>query len=716
MVTWQKFELVTEDGERRWTCSRPVCALWLSAFLCRMAHRCVRKFRLANSAFLDVRHFHTTPAQHDALAVSLAEHSTAASGSSSSRKGPLDVLRERKVSDLRSLLSLKTPSPSRVWGNYLELLQYYGTAKVPLDIHQSVLRKCAPPASHIRAVAARKMASGRRYKQDVLYESRYQRIIRNIRSAGDTPALEDYHCVLELFAAVGNHTAAMMVLTEIGRVGLVKSPLTYALCLQALSHRLSLPVYHLDRPALVDEVTEHCMTILNEMADRGVPYAPVNVDLAFRILKETMNMEGFTMLMRNAYGIDLAYPDRAPLEYWGKVRNAAKEAEAQGNLPVPFPPQLPLTLSAFNTALDYLARSKNVSKLVQTFEVLTNPLSSASSNSNSFADEDDDDFGVSNPQVAPYMSPRIEPNTTSFGTLLRGVCNAGHAVLARHYVLVAMEEERKHSTFMTYMTVSRPPDQVPAPRLSINRSILQPVFHLANHDRDIELLRWIAVRIKRAISRHQRALKLYNVARSKWIESGVYQPKRALDTDLEDDVGNDLPSAAPTSRFASFFSPSSSSRETSAAFDPSSSGFENFNASAIQPEEERKPFDIDLHLKLLERELEELEDLDRRADAVLARSTQRVKERLGRRVWGSKDIYLRDVNRRTFVPKEVFREKVNFRPQSEVEARRSVERVAKTRERPIWGAPSPSARLAKQDGAARAEERDLPPHKSSSEP
>ncbi|EJF62958.1 hypothetical protein DICSQDRAFT_103363 [Dichomitus squalens LYAD-421 SS1] len=683
-----------------------------------MAHRCVRKFRLAKPASLDARHFHTIPARHDAPALPLAEHSTSASGPSSSRRSPLDVLREQKVSDLRSLLSLRTPSPNRVWGNYLELLQFYGSAKVPLDIHQSVLRKCAPPAAHVRAIAARRVAAGQRYKEDMLYESRYQRIIRNIRSAGDTPSLSDYHCVLDLFAAVGNHNGAMMVLAEIGRVGLVKDPRTYGLCLQALCHRLTLPVWHLDRPALVDEVTEHCMTILNEMADRGVPYAPVNVDLAFRILKETMNMEGFTMLMRNAYGIDLAYPDRSPLEYWGKVRDAATEVEAQDGQSVRFPTQLPFTLATFNTALDYLARSGNVTKLVQTFEVITNPLPSTTSNPNSFDDEDDEDFGVSNPQVAPYRSPHVQPNTTSFRTLLRGVCDAGHVGLARHYVLVAIAQERQQDYLLLRSALTQPPDELPAPRLSINRNLLLPVFHLANRQKDVELLRWITVRIKRAVRWHRHAIKYYTSTRTRWVESGVYVPKRAVETDLEDDVGSDLPSAASTSRFSSFFSPSSSSRQASATFDASSSSNEDFTTSAIQAEEGQKTFDVDLHLKLLERELLELEDLERHADVVLGRSTQRLKERLGRRVWNSKDIFLRDIGRRTTLPKAVFRENVNFRSQSEVEARQLKERSAKTRERPTWGAPPPLARtgpMGEQYTATSSVEREERPPKSSRE-
>ncbi|KAM5535657.1 hypothetical protein V8D89_010644 [Ganoderma adspersum] len=671
-----------------------------------MAQRCVGKFRLAKPSFRDARHLHSTPPHYDALALpqALPQFPTASSSSSSTPRSHLEALRRQKTEDLRNLLSLRIPSPGRVWGSYLELLQFYGSTKVPLDIHQGVLRKCALPPDHVRAAAAKWLAGGRRYKQDVVFESRFQRVFRNIRSAGDFPTLEDYHCVLDLFAAVGNYKSSMMVLTEIGRMGLVKNPRTYALCLQALCHRLTLPIWHRDRPTLVNEVTEQCTAILDEMESRGVPYTPLHVDLAFRIMKETMGMDVFTTLMRNAYGIDLAYPDRSPLAYWGKLRDAAVETEGQDGLPAKFPAQLPFTISAFNTALDYLARTGDVSKLVQTFEVMTTPLPTTASNSNSFEDEDDDDFGVSNPQVAPYKPPHVQPNTTSFCTLLRGVCNARHAVLARHYILVFTSQEREYNAQLLEMARTRPQDEIPSPHLLISRSVLLPVFSLANRDKNMELLKWINDWIKRAISWHRADIDAFTDARARWIDAGVYRPSETVGRDLEENV-NDLPSVALSSQFASFFSPSSSSREPSSAFDPSSPTSVDPSASAAQPAEQRKVLDVDLHLSLLERELIRLEDMERHADAVLARNTQRIKERLGRRVWGGKDIYLRSESARRVVSKERWREIVNFRPQDEVAAQAQVlaeesARTAKTHER------RPTATL-------RPGDRDEPPHKSS---
>ncbi|KAI0723358.1 hypothetical protein C8Q76DRAFT_722586 [Earliella scabrosa] len=671
-----------------------------------MAHRCVRKFRLATpSKVPDIRQLHCSPACHNVLAAPFAEYSTASSSSSAER--PLDVLRKQKADEVRNLLSLRGLSHNRVWASYVDLLQYCDTASVPLDIHKSVLRRCAPRAKDVRATHAQKLAAGRKFVDDRVYESRFQRIIRNIRSTGATPALEDYHCILELFAAVGNHQSAMMVLQEIGRAGLAREPRTYALCLQALCHRLTLPVWHLDRSALVDEVTKHCLAIVKEMAESRVPFAPVNVDLAFRILKETLNMEGFTTIMRMAYGVDLDYPDRPPLEYWDKTRDTPTEVEVQeGAAPLPFPSQLPFTQAAFHTTLDYLGRAGDISKLVQTFEVVTTPLPSSTFNP-AFDDDDDDDFGISNPQVAPYRTPHIRPNTTSFSLMLRWTSKARHYVLARHYLLVAIALERDVGRQLREWTRTRPPADIPAPNLTINRTLFMPAFWLANRNKKMGLLRWLQSKVHRTVRQKRDDIEFYEACRERWVESGVHQPKLAVDGGLAREPIEDLPPPASSSQFSTFFSPSSSSQQPSAA--QSQSPLPDPTSLLTAPPAEAKSFDIDLHLAILRRDLGELEILERRIEDVLSRNTQRVKERLGRRVWGGKDVYLRHVGRRTNVTRETWREVVNFRPQSEIEAGREAARVAKTKERqPQVGAASTAAHSLEEVPEVV---RDLPPHK-----
>ncbi|KAI0676883.1 hypothetical protein C8Q78DRAFT_53101 [Trametes maxima] len=637
-----------------------------------MAHRCVRKLRLAApTSFAHVRHLSATTSRLDALSVPAAEFSTTASTSSTpARERPLDTLRSRRADELRALLSLSSPSPHRVWASYLELLQFYGSVRVPRDIHQGVLRKCAPPATFLRAISAKMMREGGRFKDYTLYEARFRDVIRNIRAMGETPALDDYHCILEQCAALGNYPSAMMVLDEMAQVGLAKDAETYGLCLQALSYRLTLPVWHLHRPNLVDEVTKHCLKILDEMSLANVPYTSRNVDLAFRILKETMNMEGFTALMKGAYGIDLAYPDRSPLEFWDKKGAASTGLNVQAGVTPRLPTRLPFSLAAFNTALDYLGRSGNVSKMVQTFEVLTNPLPTAASDP-SFNDDDDDDFGYANPSVAPYNAPHIQPNTTTFNILLRWIHKADHAVFARHYILVALQMEANQGRSLREQTRTKRPDEITAPRIAVTRDLLLPVFSLANDNKNVELLRWTLYKVRKVVRRKRYDLSYYQEVRARWIEEGLYQPVALSDAQLEG-IEEELPLGPSTSRFHSFFSPSSSLRladgGASSSFSPDDS-----SASSLAPSSETpKPFDIDLHVNLIRRDLDKMVDFERQVEDVYARTIQRIKERLGRRVWGRKDVYLRDVSRRMPVSKEFWKDHVNYRARSEVQVQQTV--------------------------------------------
>ncbi|KAI0370259.1 hypothetical protein BV20DRAFT_995493 [Pilatotrama ljubarskyi] len=637
-----------------------------------MAHRCVRKLRLAKpSVFAHVRHFHPTTSPRDALAAPGADSPPAASGPSTSpREKPFDAQFNRKAAELRNLLSLKSPSPHRVWASYVELLHFCGPTRVPREIHQGVLRKCVPSGKHLRAVSAKLFKEGHKFKDDALYEARFRDVIRNLRASGETPSLDDYHCVLERFAALGNYQSAMMVLDEITQVGLAKEPETYGLCLQALSYRLTQPIWHLTRPLLVDEITRHCMKILEEMSVNGVPYHPRNVDYAFWILKETMNMEGFTALMKGAYGIDLAYPDRSPLEFWDKKEGPSSATESQ---PVRLPTRLPFSLSAFHTALDYLGRAGDMSKMVQLFEVVTNPLPSATSNS-SFDDDDDDDFGYSNPQVAPYSPPHIRPNTTTFHIMLRHIHRARNEVLARHYMLVALEADRDQGRSLRSRTETEPPDQLPAPRISITRNMLLSVASVANDNKDVELLRWVLEKTKFVMKRKRFDLAHYGQVRAQWIKEGLHQPPALTDAAVEGSE-EELPLGPKSSLFSTFFSPSSS--HVYAGSPP--------NLSTAS--DDAKPFDIDLHLSLLRRDLDELVPFQRRLEHVLARTVQRVKERLGRRVWAEKNIFLRDTDRRLQVSKEFWRQNVNYRQPGQTKTQRAV--PSPTRQTPL-GEPLPA--------------------------
>jgi hypothetical protein len=71
-------------------------------------------------------------------------------------------------------------------------------------------------------------------------------------------------------------------------------------------------------------------------------------------------------------------------------------------------------------------------------------------------------------------------------------------------------------------------------------------------------------------------------------------------------------------------------------------------------------FNIDAHISHLQRDIQQLERLGSNVEATLGRTVHRIKERLGRRVWSGKDVWLADEQARVPVTKEVWREVVNF--------------------------------------------------------
>ena len=78
-----------------------------------------------------------------------------------------------------------------------------------------------------------------------------------------------------------------------------------------------------------------------------------------------------------------------------------------------------------------------------------------------------------------------------------------------------------------------------------------------------------------------------------------------------------------------------------------------------------KPFDINLHISILQRNLYDAERFAAHLEHLVGRTTQRIKERLGRRVWGGRDIYMADVNRRIILSREAWARSAGFRERRE---------------------------------------------------
>ncbi|KAG6855049.1 hypothetical protein C0991_005978 [Blastosporella zonata] len=584
---------------------------------------------------------------------------------------PQAYLRERKFSYLRD--SLIRGSPSRVWADYNDLLNVMGFEKLPLEIHQHVLRRSTPPAAELRISSAKRYVASQPPPVPHTHEGRFQAIIRNIRASGARPELADYHFILEQFAAVGHYIGAIHVYKELVGANYMPEPKTFGLCLQAIAHRMTLPTRKVDQEHVASETRKMMSDLIREMRRLQIAFTSANLDLTIRILKDTLDMETFEELIKWGYGIDLSNPDCQPLEFFG-----AQNLKAQLSIHAPattYPKPQPFSTAALNTTIEILGRIGNVSKLVQAFEVLTQPLPRANEHMFSSFDDDDTDFGVTNaPTSPPYVPPHAIPNTTSYIMMVRHLCTIGHPTLARHYVNEAMFYDRqKDGKAKTQIKKGRA--EIPAPRIAVNRGTFQPVFALSDRTKNLTLTRWLTRKLPGVLKRKRYNLEYYTKYKEK-MERKLATARRVAEASTQGNSAADAPipildsttigtSTASTS--ATPPPPPISLLERSRNKRPQEkSVFEvDIDALPILPsvpfKDPVKLIDLDLHIRVLQRDIAELEEFSERVDFLLSRSVQRVKEALGRRVWEGKDIYLADENRRRTVSREHWIKNVGFK-------------------------------------------------------
>ena len=581
---------------------------------------------------------------------------------------PRDLVRTQKLADLVGYVSLPSPSPSRVWAYYLDIFNLAEYHDIPLQVHQNVLRKCTPSSAELRRSAARRRGLGNVSRAPYIHEARFKAIFRNIRAAGWSPTLEDYHFVLEQFAAAGHHNGAMHVYQELTHRRIQPRTKTFGLCLQTIAHRLTLPCSKLSWPSLVSDTRKQCAYFLKEMCIYNIPFTSVNLDLTVRILKETLDERGFDLLLKVGYGIDLAYPDRSYVAYLDKSTLTFHLGELLKEIPTP----QPFSTSTLNTTIDMLGRFGNISKLVQAFEVLTQPLPPQllPHLSASFDDDDDfitpppgpkDDDGVNPP---PTQLPHADPNTTTYNTLLRHISRAGHTVLARHYLIQAIRLDWDvDRTLRGALMVSKYPHDVRPPHFALNRGTFLPVFGAANRAKDTQLLRWLSSKLPRVLHRKRRNLEWYTKFHANLSNTAQHDLINSTDVPSESSCNLSIPSA---SEIPSTHDPPRALAQPVVVLSPKLPPIPAIDIDLDTPTNPDPPvshFDINLHLNILQRDIDELESFARHLYDILGRTTQRIKERLGRRVSQDKDIFLlTDRDHRRKVSRHAWREMVNFKP------------------------------------------------------
>ena len=574
-------------------------------------------------------------------------------------------IRQQKYDALTDSLSRDHPNPNLLWGYYLDLLEFCSYDDIiPLQIHQQVLRKCTRPLSNLRAAAV-KINPYKANPSPHTHETRFLTVIHNIRGSGWTPDLDDYHFILSHFAAVGHHKGAVQVLREIREVGLELHTKAYGLCLQAIACRLSLPRREEDSARLRDECVRLCMHIVDMIRKRNSTIPSACLDLALRILKDSERTDVFASVIKAGYGIDLDFPDRPPLTT---------------EVPQKY---VPFSASALTTVVDYFGRRRMISKMVSVFEVLNSPLPNGISplQGSIFDEEDEDDahfFSRSSDasQSDADQNQMTFANVTTYNTLIRHCARAMHTVLTRHYILQAMEIDRISSNRLREDMLSKPLSNVIQPVIRVNVDTFRPVVGLANRNRDLGLLRWAMWRHRRCYYRKREDLAFFlNFTKDLRPEDS---PSDALDHDTspnsstgealpdqiafsrEEDLNvlPDVDSSDPKSTFFTSRFPSATSsvegkdgRDTTVAMSGS-----NSISGPLPPD----TFDLALHLRVLKRDLADMKELDKRIGTMITRLHDRRKERLGRRVWEGKDIYLSDANQRTKMSREEWNGRVNF--------------------------------------------------------
>ena len=366
---------------------------------------------------------------------------------------------------------------TKVYGQYLAAVNGMEGDPLPLETHQAVLRACTPPSEDIRAYTARLLQQDKINWHQLThpYESRFQKILQNIFSAGFNPSIEDYHFILSQFAAVGHYSGIQKYMRQMESLGLELNQQTFGFLLRALAHRISLPTPGSDRRTVVRKLVGIGVQTIREMSNRRILPSSITADLAFRILSEAHDTQGLAELLRTGYGIDFSYLDSPPIDT-ASVPSASTAESPQG--------VLPFSTGALNSLLEALGRWGQISKMVYAFETLTNPLPVPAKPDNTFDDDDEDFF----PIQQEWKSPSPEPNTASFNTLMGHYVDHGYPVLTKHYAAHLMEEEHMSALWLQKHLREKPLSEIKTTQLSVSTKTLLLIQGIANRNHDVELL------------------------------------------------------------------------------------------------------------------------------------------------------------------------------------------------------------------------------------
>ncbi|KAH7100607.1 hypothetical protein BKA62DRAFT_639675, partial [Auriculariales sp. MPI-PUGE-AT-0066] len=596
--------------------------------------------------------------------------------------------REQKKSALLASLRDPVATPTRVWSSYIDCF-VHGVQRGLLapDVHREVLRRCVAPLNIVRRGAADRLRFAYGKNDRHRHELRLQRVIRTMRDVGVAPTVQDYNFVIRQFAASGYQSGAWRVFCEMVDRGLEPNMYSYGHCLQAIAHRLDLPCARSTRVNMLEEAKTICDAILHHMDACGFAATSVHIDLCLRIMRSTADEAAFTQLLRQAYGIDLEYPDRLPLSAQDPVLPSLTSSAE------PTPPVYhPFSVHVLNTVINFLGGTDNVSRMMLAYEVLTNPLPLRQTPLIAATEEEDEDTNAfyeltdTSPNTQPLAS--AAPNSTTLHFMIQHLARLNQVSLVRHYLLDAIQLERDAHIRLVKDLLSRPLAEATTPRVSVRKETLLAAVGLANKRNNQSFYHWILrevrslVRSKNArlsffyglqrqraagivlnsIITHRMATSPETILSGASIQSDPFistaEPStldRAGTEPAEPPVWMPLPGLS-----IPFFTPSSPRGEARPHPTTYCEPAAVVHAAATAPPSS-PPFDLDTHVRLLKRDTDETARLLDRLRARAWRLVQRQKERLGRRVWAGRDVFLRSAGHRVELAREHWVEQVGFR-------------------------------------------------------
>lgn len=237
--------------------------------------------------------------------------------------------------------------------------------------------------------------------------------------------------------------------------------------------------------------------------------------------------------------------------------------------------------------------------------------------------------------------------------MIKHSAQAGSLSLARHYILEAFALDRQTHERLSLQVADLPLSEVESPRFAVNRGTLLPIFGLSNRSKHLPLARWVSKYCQLALNRKRESLAFFeDVASAQKLE--------ALD------VGSSVLPESPA-----ITGPQELEEPQTATIDESPNVHRghrevdpldlDVSSTSSPPPRPMKRFNLELHIEILERDIKEIGELSARAKDSMLRIAQRIKERLGRRVWAGKDIYLVTEGKRVHVTKDHWRDIVRYR-------------------------------------------------------